>query len=288
MLEILRGRSSGPCCRFLATLYLVLFAVAGATSASAVDTGPSNADNETATRQVRARFAVHKDFDRLVFRLPSAATAVLHQDGALLTLHFTGSGRLTGNAVSGRRILSMSYTRSEAALRLAPNTRVRNWRGSDMLVIDAFDPIIAGTEPSLSNAGVSIKPDIAAAAGRGTNPMRATVATPTPSTLTSARPAPLETDVAAHGAVTAVPLATANAPSPHIPAMSGSAPTEVEPKIGGTTQAATSHPVSIMVLRDTTAADPTLLVPFGREVGAAAFTRGGEAVVVFDLPNHST
>ncbi len=264
-------------------LCLAACALAGPISASAADTAASRSQSQPAAPPVHARFAVHKDFDRLVLKLPVAANAVFRQDGVVLRLSFAGAGRLTGN-VAGQRILSMSRIQSEAVFRLAPDTRVRSWRSGDMLIFDVFGPrAVIGT--GSSTPGEATRPGFSANAGGGSTPkMTETPAKPSPAGIDTTK-----AGIAARAAETAPTLVQIKLP-PRPVAQTLSSPVLFSGRTehGAATEApaAISNPASIMMLRDATAADPTLLVPFGRNVGAAAFSRGNDGRVIFDVPQY--
>ena len=271
----------GLLCAALFGLLAPAFAGQGPADAEQAQTRTVKAD--PAGSPVYVRFAAHKDFDRLVLRLPAGSTAECRQDGAVVHLSLAGAGDLRGGPVAGRRITSMSVTHSGGDLRLPPNARVRSWRSGDMFVVDVFDPMPGRDKPALlSRVGATVAP--AAPPGKP-GPSTATTV-PAASPVSSDR-APATSPAAAAGTIAA--QVARDAPKQAVPADQPAlqidrSPAQTAQEGAGNVQLAPPHPISITLLKERADAAPSVLVPFGRDVGAAAFTRAGEARVVFDVP----
>jgi hypothetical protein len=234
---------------------------------------------------IHARFAIHDGFDRVVLALPAGATFSAHQDGAILSVQLQGAGPVDG-VVSGHRALRLIGGAGSARIVLAAGMAARLYRLGDRLVIDVSPAApSAAAEKTGPARGVARQAGVApktvaskTAASKTVAPKRvappAAAAAPAQDALPVVhvpepglrpaqlppQPEPAETAAAAiHLRAPAEALPLALAPS----LAAGAAVTVVTQEIGGQ--------------------GPSILVPMARNVAAAAFRRGGDAHVVFDV-----
>ncbi len=240
----------------------------------------------------KIRFAAHKDFDRLVIVMPDQANATSRQDGSTLTLTFSGVGHLTGDSVVGRRMLALSSSSGQASVRLAAKTKARVWRLGARLIVDVLDvPLPQQSPPRLSGFAVAVDSRRAAQIARTAISQQATtqvatVSVPTPSaSLPPRAPSPLPPKLpdlqlppSLAGAASALPVSGGPGPATiHDPIAGGVRP------VSDSTSNMASGAASVLPLRNVGLPGPAILLPFSRDVGAAAFLRGGDGYIVIDV-----
>jgi hypothetical protein len=254
--------------------------------------------------QVMARFGVHDDYDRVVIALPAEDGFSSSQTGSTLTLRVSGAGRVAAPGQVGHRVLGMTGGEGEFSIHMAPGTHARIFRVGAKVVIDvgageapaATPAADAAPDPSKAANPVSVRIRRLAArklvvlpappATAPTLPIRSE-ALPVPSRASSApsrgtsgaTTAPAAADTAP-AAPHAVPAAVVPAPQP--PAGTTAMPGGAQADAASVT--ATSPRAAVTLLaEDADLGGPAMLVPYGPEVGAAAFRRGGDAQMVFDV-----
>lgn len=252
---------------------------------------------------IPVRFAVHPDFDRLVLTLPPGSRFVSRQDGSTVTVGVPGAGTMAIQHIAGRRLIAVAGDIGQVRLTLAPGSRCRFWKLGDRLVIDVLDATVrsaaikAVPQPSETPTPPAVKlvSQEAALAARGL----AQSATP----LRPLLPDRLGNEPPLHQ-----PISITGTPPPGNPEPTTKFLLPSPPRIANATKTsvpsaqqppwqAKSLPqqlpntatavagVAVTVLpHDGSTTDQAILVPFGSLAGAAAFTRGGETEIVFDVP----
>jgi tetratricopeptide (TPR) repeat protein len=262
--------------------------------------------------QVTARFGVHDDFDRVVIGLSAGLDVSSSQSGSVLTLQLKGVGHVAQPSQVGRRVLGMDGGNGVFSIRMAPGTHARVFRVGDRLVIDVAGGEASASSPDKVAAIVSPKEDSAAGqvhirrfaarrlselpaprpAARGVRPSPAPLLPIKTAELllTPGSPSNPGRDTVA-GAVALTPPAAGASPAPMVSAAlpqpsAGNAPAP----ISGSTDAAavtanSPHAAVTLLAEDADLGGPAMLVPYGKEVGVAAFRRAGTAQIVFDAAN---
>lgn len=250
---------------------LLGLALAGACrAADAPSAGPPHAVVASAAPApaVLARFAVHDGFDRLVVPLQAAAPADSRQDGTVLTVTAPDMGQVRVVGRLGRRLVAVQATSDGMALTLAPGARARAWRMNDRLVIDVHDPQsrVAPARSTAPRAGD------AHAVAQIAPPAAPKMAGPEAHAARPAEPPRVPAEPA---------RAVAEAPLPPMAAPVRGFDTQAAP--GDATMAQGGGAAVMLLPRDAGLPGPAILLPLGRDVGGAAFTRLGEAHAVFDV-----
>jgi hypothetical protein len=229
----------------------------------------------------------HVKFGRVVVHVPRAVQGTLSQRGDTITLHLAGAGLVPGMTRAPRNVLRITGGTDELVLQVSPGSQPRLWRDARQVVVDIYNPGVAppGAPPApslapLATQGGSLMPsDITLVpltpptppptTMRATTTMRAKMPSPLLSPMLSPMPSPMPSPV----------------PSPGPAAASAAGPTPggagAEPAAGGDAVASDAL-VAQRVPAEGAAAQPAILVPFGPEIGAAAFPRGNQGIVVFD------
>ena len=249
---------------------------------------PARADSPAVTM----RRGEHPTFSRLVFVLPDATPFSLsHQENGL-TLGFPGAGAVPG-APAGGRVLSVAGGEGVAKITPQPGKVCRVWQLGNRVVVDVFDPPAGSTSPAPVPAVASAQAPAAPAPGA---PPPGTPASPPArvplrilSTAAVRRAhAPAALLVASSMSVSAAPepvLETPlDPPSAAAPVPATASPSPLQP---ATPAAPAADNAGALFAAALLPAEPdwpsgAVLLPFGPDVGAAAFRRGGEANVVFD------
>ena len=224
---------------------------------------------------VTLRTGEHAGFGRVVFDLPSGVTAADPvREGDRLRVHIAPAVSVADGARAPRNVRGIATKRGEADLTLVPGARVRPLRMGGKLVIDVLDPPVkpVRSQPTLPVTESSTA--TSAAKGIVTSPPAGFVASPS-AILIAADPAP--------AAITpAVQISAAPPPDSRLSALPENAirPADMPavPVLFGSPMQLAATPV----LSRPDAPGPGLLLPFDEGVGAAAFRRGDEALVVFD------
>lgn len=223
---------------------------------------------------VTPRFAVHAKFDRLVIALPAGAAFTTQQSGSTLVLHLSGVGRVSGLAVLGHRLVAAAGGAGELTLQLAQATHAHIYRMTDRLVVDVASTSVPDKAPSPT---ASSAPHVLALPGR-----KIAAGASGAGKMPVVKPAPTV-------AVAAAPLMSAPAApveaAPLSPSSASSGLAEAAPPTASLVPAPVTAPAVTMLGQDAALGGPAMLVPFGADVGAAAFRRGGEAHIVFDSPH---
>ena len=257
-------------------------------------TMPARADGAAVTM----RRGEHPNFSRLVFVLPDATPFSSSRRENGLTLDFPGAGPVPDAAASGR-VLAVAGGQGVVNITAQPGKVCRVWQTGNRVVVDVFDLPAAQTPapmpqptggtpaPGGPPAGTAPLSEAARPAPRAPVHILATAAVrravaPTAllvgsSMSVSASPEPvLATPLDPPLAVTPSPPPAADNGGPVLGSPVLGSPVLGSPVLGS--------PVFAAALLPAEAGWPSgaVLLPFGADVGAAAFGRGGEANVVFD------
>jgi hypothetical protein len=208
---------------------------------------------------VPVRVGDHTGFGRLVFDFISPVTWHIARDGEQVTVHFDPASTIAAAPYLPRNVYAMTQDADGVELTVVEGARLRTMRLSNRLVLDVLDPLSdrpAKVPPARTPAARKLVwPDL---------PIDRHDSSPVTPAVTAAAPAP----VAAPAVQKAPSSSLAAAPTLAQPSGTGSGP---------------------MALAATKAAKPpattsAVLFPFESTVGAAAFRRGGQAVLLFDQP----
>ncbi|HTN12123.1 MAG TPA: hypothetical protein VL154_14235 [Acetobacteraceae bacterium] len=209
-----------------------------------------------AVATIGVRLGNHRDFGRVVFDLPAGSHWRTAQNGAVLTIRFSGAARIAGEPDgTARNVRRIAGLPDGVELTLAPGAHARAWRLGHRLVVDVFDPAKAAEIAKASPPPVATRPPPAKAA-----------ALP--------RPTPIAPPPAPPAAVAATPPAPTPAPLQPVEAVT----------VGATATPPAAPPPLAIAARPAPApaGSHAITLPFAAGTGAAAFRRGGDALVVFD------
>ncbi|MBV9248892.1 MAG: hypothetical protein JO227_06555, partial [Acetobacteraceae bacterium] len=222
---------------------LLIFALVWSVALPAV---AANADNRPAS--ITTRSGTHPGFGRLVFKPPAHTAYRISHDGDRVVVKFQpplGVGRA---ARMPRNVLALHGGSGQAEVLLRPGATTHDFRLRGLVVVDVFDPIPAQPPPP---------------AAQKSDPEPAK-----PAAVPASSPAPA-----------ASPAAPPVEPSPSTSKAAPPAAASGEPQ----PSALSSGPVALSASSaSTSAAGVSFTVPFGSDVGAAAFRRGNAHFVVFD------
>jgi hypothetical protein len=245
------------------------------------------------------RFAAHDHFDRLVVPLPPAATYEVHQDASAIRIAVPG---LTGQlaAFAGQRLQQAQRTDGGLSVRIAPGTHAHVWQIDRRLIIDIDD---AGRP---ADNGAAAPQEIASAEENQTRSPASAVSTPAaPSHASGLHVLKLRRLPKAPARVTlpiqlapVQPVTVEPLPPPQVgPARASpeqdadadeadAKPSiDTEPLSGAIdvgSQTASPASVTVTLQPDATPLGPSILLPFPKDTGAAAFRRGNLGIAVFD------
>lgn len=220
---------------------------------------PALADSDIAVRTGN-----HPGFGRVVFDFPTRVPFQVSRQGDAVIIRFQGGDVIGQPGQLPRNVLALDGGVGEARLVLAKGTRLRTRRFGGRVVVDVLDPDqprAASLKPRefrsfpVTERDPPRQPPTASATA-----MAGSVASAAAAGLPVVRPSP---------AIPAAPVVAASSPEPSAPA---------PPPAG---------PVAPLQLAARPVAPPGgghrgIAIPAGAGVGAAAFRRGGTAVIVFD------
>jgi hypothetical protein len=257
---------------------------------------------QAAGTTVSVRTGDHTTFGRVVFGVTAAQSDTIEQQGDRLVVRLPGAGAVAGTAHGTRRVISIEGGQDQAVLTLAPGSTPRVWRVDGRLVVDVFGaaagaasaPVAQVTKavvaPTVNNSGAlpSVKRGGFLANLPAALPVRARAeAAPLQVTLVPVGPpAPPPRNVAQNmGSAGLSPVGVQGAPREDVLRT----PREgvLRTKLPGLAVAppppvATDGLAAVRLPGDPASHEDAILVPFDREVGAAAFALGGQAHVIFD------
>ena len=243
-------------------------AIASSTTSDAVRADVLPAADARSGEMV-GRFASHKDFDRLVLPGPDKATTV-SRNGTSLTVKLPPSMTLKPIPRCGRRLVTVTGSSGLAVMSLVAGAEVHTWRKDGLLIIDVLDPV--------KTSGMASRPTQVAPAptsSHNRSGVKPVDAVKTSSSIPSAETRPnLPTSPAgSNSSLHATKPSNAASPQPS----SGSSSS-------GTGTFAPPNPAAVAFLDEAELPGPAILLPISGKIGAAAFSRGGEAHLVFDQP----
>jgi hypothetical protein len=245
------------------------------------------------------RFGVHETYDRLVVSMPAGSQFSSQQSGSTLIVKLTGTGRVAPPGQSGHRVVGMEGGDSEMSIRMAPGTHPHIFRVGDRLVIDVQDgdgPTPSADADSSQHAPSKSVPGPVrirrlAARKLAVLPTPATHAmamapAPVPPEKGEPLPAPPKGQVQSPASTPSV--AAPGAPAPVVPVTSAPVPAAPGPPPATPTDTASAAPTSqraavTLLPEDAELGGPAMMVPAGTDSGVAAFRRGGDAQMVFDV-----
>ncbi len=211
---------------------------------------------------VPVRVGEHPGFGRIVFDFTGPVSWRIARNGAQVTLHFDPANTIAPAPSLPRNVIAMTQDAGGVEITVAPGARLRTMRLVERLVLDVLDPL-PDKSPSVAPARTPpaaklVRPDL---------PIdRHDVAPVAPAVQTPPAAAPAASPSASAAAQIPSPAAAA-VPPPTTPSDVGSTPVSLAATKAAAPSSATSS---------------AILLPFDRTVGAAAFRRGGRAVLLFD------
>lgn len=221
---------------------------------------------------VPVRCADHHAYGRLVFDLPSGLhPPPLEVHGDVVTITLPGAGLVLPRACRLANVAAVEGGVARARITLEPDTTVSAHQLGSRLVLDvrkssSLPAGTAGREPSPPIRPPATQPTLAG--------------TPLPAPANAAKTSMRGGNMPLH--VDLVPVG----PPPPLPAP---APVTVSaaavPPPGGAAQPPAVAPDGLRAVRliaEGNGSGPAMLIPFDRDVGAAAFSRGSIAHIVFD------
>jgi hypothetical protein len=200
----------------------------------------------------------HAGFGRVTFSAPVGARETATQEGDRLIVRLPGAGAIAGLAKGPSNVGRIDGGQNQAELHLAPGSHWRLWRGGGQLGVDVY-PADGPGSSVVANQLIS-KP--------AATPFKVAVGVPD-ITLVPIGPPPVPAKPPSQkGDIVEAPVAK---PASPVPSPSAAAQ-EAAPQDG----------LAAERLPDEAHGEASILVPFDRLVGAAAFPRGGVGHVVFD------
>ncbi len=232
---------------------------------------------------VEIRFGVHEHFGRLVFdKAGGGALSAEHHDDSIV-VRLGATARFSPDALP-RNVRAVRQQEGTVIVDVLPGALIRRMVVNDHLVIDVVDPprvpaaATASPPPPRRKAEakreLKLDPKVAAPTSPAAPALPSTA--PPPAAPPPAAPPPTTTVAVPAAGVVPEPQASAlpAAMPPPSPAQPQATPPVPAPVVDAL--AASAHPA--------VEARPghVLSLPFSLQTGAAAFRRGGEAIIVFD------
>ncbi len=265
---------------------LVWLSWQGVTPRAALAAGPADA----------ARFAEHDHFDRLVVPLPPDASYVVHQDGSAVRIAVRGLKAKLGD-VAGPRLQAARQIDGGLSVTIAPGTHPHIWEINQKLIIDIDDgpaaPVagsgaaqameVADAAPAEPQVPAAVKARPSRSAGVHVLKLRRLPKPPDQVTV-SVELAPVQpVTVQALPPPEAAANFTATGTQADAPGAKSSGDTEpLNGSIEVTAPAAAPASATVTLQPDATPLGPSILLPFPKDTGAAAFRRGHLGIAVFD------
>ncbi len=216
---------------------------------------------------IAARLGEHPGYGRVVFDVPEDEDYHVAHQGERVVVTFAGHPAVADGIGHARNVRDVTGGSGRAVITIAPGSRVHALRMGAHVIVDILDPL----------ASSRIGPQVAAIAPVPARPVEAAV----PAAASPVVPAAAAPVLAAPVlAVPVLPVAAAPVAAAVVPAAVTPVAISPLPPVG-------AEPLSLLARRQ--AAGPAqagagLLLPFGPEVGAAAFRSGAQLEVVFDVP----
>lgn len=91
------------------------------------------------TQLIGVRSGDHAGYGRIVFDLPPGSDARVGQDPGRLLVQFSGANATVGTVAPPRNVTHVAVASDHAEIALDPDTRIRQSRLADKLIIDVFD-----------------------------------------------------------------------------------------------------------------------------------------------------
>ena len=207
----------------------------------------------------------HPGFGRVVFDIPPGVEFQLVEEASRAILVFTGSPMVPALARLPRNVMALEGSAGAATLVLQPGTRIRTIRRGQQVIVDAFDPA-RGTAQIRATPASVVTTNATPVEAPGKPAIKATL----PSTVKGTMPDPVAETPSADpiNATREVPIAMAPPPILDIPAV------PAQPDVS----------IAAVPTRTVTVPDHStvVMIPTAADVGAAAFRRDGQAVIVLD------
>jgi len=244
---------------------------------------------------VGVRVGAHGAFGRVVFVVPSGVTATIStSNDHRLTVSMPGAGNVPSLAHGTLNVVSINGGGDTATLGLAPGSRPVLWQTDGKVVLDIYGP---GTRPTPAGDSGTAPQAGSAAARIGAHDgipdayKRGAPATGRPAEGLPGRPsAPQGTRADGRRGV----ATSAQSASDVVAQLAPATPVAVAPLTAPADGASLAQSeaaqdalaadglVAARIAPESIGGGDAILVPFDRSVGAAAFSRGGLAHVIFD------
>jgi hypothetical protein len=230
-------------CRALVAAFLL--AVLALSPAAADPPGPA---------RVTLRVGVHGTVGRVVFVVPRGVIgAIVSQDDGTVRVVLAGAGAVPGSVRGTRNVVAIDGGNDAAVLVLARGSHPVLWQHAGRVVVDVYGPGPAAVATPAIAAPPAVPPPVV----------------PPPKPAQTVAPGALPSPPPAAGLAAASPPAVV-------------APVQAAPLGPPADSVPTDGLVAARVPADAAGGGDAILVPFDREVAAAAFARGDLAHVVFD------
>ena len=203
-----------------------------------------------AAQAVPVRVGNHRGFGRVVFDFPRMTRYRLSMRNDRVVLHVAGGDAIGQPAWLPRNVRAIAGGIGQAEIDVAPGAHIRRMRVGDHVVIDVLDPVRHASLPVQHS--LPLPPPAPPVPRAVVQPVLQQVLPPMGATTASRQ--------AAAGASVVGPAVMAEPP-----------------------YSATEGRSAPMALAARPAGAATISLPFGRGVAAAAFRRGGQGIVVFDV-----
>jgi hypothetical protein len=246
---------------------------------------------------VGVRVGDHTDFGRVVFDFVHFTGFRASRDGDRLVLRFDSKDLVASPPALPRNVRTMAGGLGQAELTVAPGAEVRTLRVGDRIALDVIDPAqrlpvpppVPAARPAPQKKSETQILTLPAKAAKPAPP-------PTAPVLDAAPLVPVQKDAPPQPAPPSVPATTsssATSPAEAVPASAPPAPVTAAAQIAAPaaistpapSEAPVAGPSAVAAIRATVSRGEqgsAVVLPFGPHTAAAAFRRGGEAVLVFD------
>ncbi len=210
---------------------------------------------------IAARLGEHPEYGRVVFDVPEGEDFHLARKGEQVVVTFGGHGTVADGVGHARNVREVAGGKGRAVITVAPGSRVHALRIGAHVIVDVRDPLAASRTAPQAAASATVPAPARSAEAAAPAESASVLSAPVPPVPVPPVPAPPPVEAAA------VPAAVAAVAAVPLPA-------------------AGVGPLSLLATRQPPVpghAGAGLVLPFGPEVGAAAFRTGDQLEVVFDV-----
>ena len=244
-----------------------------------------------AAEPVKVRVGSHDGFDRVVFEFTNPTSYALDRTSDGVTLHFNAAGQVPSLKSGTAAIKSVTGGDATASIVIEPGYDVQAMQLDRRVVLDVRRATVISS-PSVPDATAVKSRPLRTAKTLSPRRVSKAATSPPPDTTKPEAASPISVIVqppedAKAGAGARGMAAPAPSPAPNM-ATTPAPPAAPPAPVGGSEpgpKLAMAEPISIAAIpmdEPPQSNSSSVLLPFGQDVGAAAFQRGSEAWVVFD------